>query len=256
MNSPVSCLPDPIQNMSTMKPKNVRPKKGAPTRPPRTGGAMAPAAMGGITSKGSSSLPVFAGVGRKMVVQNYELVGTLKTFATDTFGNLLSSFTCNPGIAAFTPWLSALALNYSKFKWKTLRFIYVPNVATSIPGTAFIDVSYDPADGAPTSIAQVAVADSSSLGPAWVGGGINSEKAFRPTLGIDDAIFVDVDCKSLTQPYYYVRTQAGLDADSKPLILYYGSAGVANGALFGGSGSVYVAYTIELFEPVASALNV
>lgn len=255
MNSPVSCLLDPIQNMAPIKKKNKNKISNPPARPMRTGGNMAPAAMGGITSKSASSMPVFAGVGRKMVVQNYEQIATLKSFATDTWNSLLSSYTCNPGIAAFAPWLSTIALNYSKFKWKTLRFLYVPNVPTSVPGSAYINVSYDPADGSPTSLADVAVADSSSIGPAWVGGGINAEKAFRPTLGIDDAIFVDVDCKSLTQPYYYVRKQAGLDADSKPLVLYFGSAGVSNGGSYGGCGAVYVAYTVELFEPVASSLN-
>lgn len=255
MNSPVSCLLDPIQNMAPTKKKNKNKNTNPPARPMRTGGNLAPAAMGGITSKGASSMPVFAGVGRKMVVQNYEQISTLKSNAANTFALLLSSYTCNPGIAAFAPWLSTIALNYSKFKWKTLRFIYVPNVPTSIPGSAFINVSYDPADGSPTSLADVAVADSSSIGPAWVGGGINAEKAFRPNLGIDEAIFVDVDCKSLTQPYYYVRKQAGTDADTKPLVLYYGSIDVANGGNYGGSGAVYVAYTVELFEPVASSLN-
>lgn len=245
--------------MAPLKKKDNRKKNppNAPARPMRTGGNVAPAAMGGITSKGANTLPVFAGVGRKMVVQNYELITAYKNFATDTFASLLSGFTCNPGIAAFTPWLSTIALNYSKFKWKTLRFIYVPAVATSIPGSAYINVSYDPADTPPTSLADVAVSDSSSIGPVWVGGGINSEKAFRTNLGIDEAIFVDVDCRILTQPFYYVRKQAGLDADSKPLVIYCGTQGALNGAAnYGGTGSLYVAYTVELYEPVASTLNV
>jgi hypothetical protein len=256
MNSPVSCLPDPIQNMAPVKKKNNKKNTNPPARPMRTGGNMAPAAMGGITSKGASSLPVFAGVGRKMVVQNYELITTYKTNSTDTFASLLLGFTCNPGIVAFTPWLATIALNYSKFKWKSLRFIYVPSVPTSIPGSAYINMSYDPSDTPPASLADVAVSDSSSIGPVWVGGGINSEKAFRPNLGIDEAIFVDVDCKTLTQPYYYVRKQAGLDADSKPLVVYCGTQGALNGASnYGGTGQLYVAYTVELFEPVASTLN-
>ncbi len=223
--------------------------------PPRTS-KTAPAAMGGITSKQRSMLPLVAGSGPRMVVQNYELIGSLKSFATDTFASLLSSYTVNPGIAGFVPWLSGLALQYSKFKWLTLRFIYVPKVATSIPGQAFIQVTYDAADSSPTAIADVAVSDSSSIGPAWIGGGINQEKAFRSTMSIDDAVFVDVDCKKFTQPYFYVRKQAGLDADTTPCVLYFGSAGALNSVgTYGNTGDVYIAYSVELLEPVQAGLN-
>ena len=260
MNSPVSCLPDPIQNMPPKLSKkqkeiqsNKQQMKSSMVRTSRT----APAAMGGITSKQKSMLPISVGMGRKMVVQNYELIASVKGFATDTFANLLSSYTCNPGIAAFVPWLSTIALNYSKFNWKSLRFIYVPKVPTSVPGQAFISVAYDPSDTSPTNLADVAVTDSSSIGPVWIGGGINSEKAFRNNLGIDDAIFVDVDCKSFTQPYYYVRKQAGLDADTKPCLLYFGTAAALTGVgAYGATGDIYVAYSVELFEPVQSSLNV
>lgn len=215
----------------------------------------APVAMGGITTKQQSAMPLFAGIGRRMIVQNYELVSSYASFATDTFASLQTGKTCNPGIASFVPWLSAIALSYSKFRWKSLRFIYVPKVSTTTPGQVYINISYDPADGNPTTLAQVAVADSSSIGPTWIGGGINQEKAFRSDLGVDEAVFVDVDVKSLTQPYYYVRLQGGLDADSKPLVVWYGSTGALNGATYGNTGDLYVAYTIELFEPVAPALN-
>jgi hypothetical protein len=277
MNSPVCHIAAPNTNMTGRKRNNnnnnspsngnngnstaltVRQRRPAPARliqQPRYS-KTAPAAMGGITSKQRGTLPLSVGMGRKMVVQNYELIASVKSFATDTFASLLSSYTCNPGIAGFTPWLSGLALQYSKFNWKTLRFIYVPKVPTAIPGQAFIMVGYDPADTAPANIADVAVTDSSSIGPVWVGGGINQEKAFRSNLGIDEAIFVDVDCKSLTQPYYYVRKQAGLDADTKPFVLFFGTAGALTGVgAYGATGDIYVAYTVELFEPVQAALNI
>lgn len=263
MNSPVSCLPDPIQNMA---PKLAKKKiqqvqaRAAPRKmaiPPQMRySKTAPAAMGGITTKANSALPVLAGAGRKMVVQNYELIDSLKGNATDTFSSLLSSYTCNPGIAAFVPWLSTVALNYSKFRWTYLRFLYVPKVPTNVPGQAFIDISYDFTDSQPASVADVAVSDSSSIGPVWIGGGINTEKAFRADLGVDEAIFVDVDCRSFTQPYFYIRKQAGVDADSHPCVLYFGSAAALTGVgAYGATGDIYVAYKCELFEPVQPALN-
>jgi hypothetical protein len=258
MNSPVSCLPDPIQNMAPLKKtkKKNTSSNNAPPRPLRTSGVRAPAAMGGITSKAGSTMPVFAGIGRKMVVQNYEAISVLKNVPTNTFALLQTSQSVNPGIASTFPWLSTIALNYSKYKFKMLRFIYVPNVPTSIGGSAYIYLSYDSTDQQPASLANVAVADSSSIGPAWVGGGINAEKAFRPNLGIDECIFVDADVRNFTQPYYYVRTQAKTDTDSTPLVLYFGSDSALNGtANYGGTGTVYVSYTVELFEPVLASLN-
>lgn len=232
--------------------KNVR--NNIP-RPPARYSKTAPAAMGGITTKQRSMLPLIAGAGKRMVVQNYELVTSLKSFATDTFASLQTSFTVNPGIVGFVPWLGTLALQYSKFRWLTLRFLYVPKVPTSIPGQAYIQVNYDPADSPPTNIADVAVTDSSSIGPVWIGGGINQEKAFRTSLNIDEAIFVDVDCSKLTQPYYYVRKQTGLDADSKPMVLIVGSSGALNGLTYGNTGDIYVAYSVELLEPTQPGLN-
>jgi hypothetical protein len=259
MNSPVSCLRDPIQNMTNKMNKKSKNNGGGkqPARQAQRTSNTAPAAMGGITTKQRSMLPISVGVGRRMVVQNYEMIASLKGFTTDTFASLLSSYTCNPGIAAFTPWLSTIALNYSKFAWKSLRFIYVPKVPTSIPGQAFISVAYDPLDTAPTAVADIAVTDSSSIGPVWEGGGINQEKAFRPSLSLDKCIYVDVDCKSFTQPYFYVRKQAGVDADTRPCVLYFGSAAALTGVgAYGATGDVYIAYSVELFEPVQAALNV
>jgi hypothetical protein len=232
--------------------KNSKMKNMPMKRTSRT----APAAMGGITTKQRSPLPLTAGSGKRMVVQNYEQIATLKNFTTDTWANLQSALIGNPGVVAHFPWLSLIADNYSRFKWKYLRYIYVPNVATSIPGQVYINVASDFADTAPASLADVAVSNTSSIGPAWIGGGINAEKAFRRDLKVDDAVFVDVDVSQFTQPAYYVRKQAGLDVDTKPYVLYYGSSGVANGTTnFGGCGAVYVAYICELFDPVQPALN-
>jgi len=185
-----------------------------------------------------------------MLVQNYELVGS---FPTPAAGFATNNLQVNPGIAANFPWLSKIALNYSKFSWKYLRFMYVPAVSTTTAGTVFMICHYDNADSAPTSIGGVAQSNSSSLGPTWQGGGMSAIKAFRPDLYTDQGIYLDIDCKNLTQPWYYVRTAANVDADTVPLKVYYGvgpdvAAGLA-------PGSLYVSYICALTEPVASTEN-
>lgn len=216
----------------------------------RSGKISVPAAMGGVISKQDSTLPLQAGIGRKMIVQNYELVTAFPTQdAVAAYKKL--AITANPGILGAFPWLSTVALSYSKFNWKFLRFMYVPQVATSTAGVVFINAMYDAADTQPPTLASVAQSSNSSIGPAWQGGGINAEKAFRADLGIDEMIFIDVDCKAWTQPYFYVRKQAGTDADTKPCVIVYGNDASVPALLT--PGSLYVAYICELLEPVDSS---
>ncbi len=249
MNSPVSCLPDPIQNMAKKKTqKNKNPIRRIP-RPP---GRSPPVAMGGVVTKQRSNLPLISGIGETMLVKNFELVTAFPT--QDAIAAFkATNIVCNPGIAASFPWLSQIALNYSKFAWKYLRFMYVPQVATTTAGVVWINASYDPADTAPTSLASVSQNDSSSIGPAWQGGGINAEKAFRSSIGVDEMIFVDIDCSNFTQPYYYIRKAVNLDADTIVMKLFYGNDVSVPATVT--PGSLYVSYVCALSEPVAPALN-
>lgn len=283
MNSPVSCLPDPIQNMVKKNKKNIKNSKkrngrGAMIPRPmmtdygRSSGA-APAAYGATTGN-KQILPLQAGVGRQMVVQNFELVhaanGSNSIFATG--GDV-----CNPGLSTSYPWLSGVAKQYTKFKWKFLRYIYVPNCSTATAGSTYFMFNYDYQDSGPTTLAQVAQSQDSSIGNAWFGGAISPQLAFSASLSTREAIFVDLDVKRLNNLWYYVRTtQAGVspstggalggvipagltytqgsfaDSESRPATIYYGADSVPG---TGGIGNLFVSYICELSEPIASALN-
>jgi len=229
---------------------------------PRQQNVNIPAAMGAsVTRGGSSSYPKFAASNGKCLVQNFELVRAFKAqnaTGSATFAQLIDSMSVNPGIATAFPWCSAIALSYSKYRFKFLRYMYIPSVPTSIPGTAYIYTAYDPADTQPASLSDVMTADGSTCGPVWMGGGLNTEKAFRNNMSIADAIFVDIDLRQLTQPYYYVRKQAGVTNEDRPLVLYWGTD---NGSFAGAStfnlspGNLYCAYIIEFFDPVLASLN-
>jgi hypothetical protein len=232
------------------KQKSVQRRKNTRSAPiPRA--PYAPVAMGGPRSKGS--LPVFSGNGLKCIVQNYEYAFTLTTFATDTFASLLQQMPFNPGNANFT-WLSSMALNWSKYKWHFLRFIYVPTCPTTIPGKLTMCIEYDYADSDPTTINQMSVSESTATGPVWYGGGLNAGKAFNPNLTDSDALFVDFDISKQTQDRYYVR-QGVAAADVTPGNLQVATSKALFNTLYGGTGDVYVAYICELFEPVATVLN-
>jgi hypothetical protein len=207
------------------------------------------------------------------VVQNFELVHAANGSAGVFFagGDVM-----NPGLATSYPWLSGIAKQYSKFRWKALRYIYVPTCSTTTAGSVFFYVSYDSYDTGPSTLAQVAVSENSCIGNAWFGGSINPQLAFKP-LTTQESIYVDVDLARLPNNWYYVRdtfggtspstggalsgvvpagltyTQGSLaELESRPGIIYYGSDGVAGSASIG---NLFAAYVVEFFDPIDPTLQ-
>lgn len=232
----------------------------------------APAAYGAVTGP-KQVLPLQAGAGRQLLVQNYELVHTANGAGA---GFSAGGDVCNPGLASNFPWLSGIAKQYAKFRWKYLRYIYVPNCATTTNGSTFFTFNYDYLDAGPASLAQVAQSENSSIGNAWFGGSISPEMAFSPQLSSRESIYVDYDPKKSPNNWYYVRTsQSGVspssggtiggtippgltfspgsypDPEARPATIYYGVDGVPVGPI----GNLFVAYVCEFAEPVASAIN-
>lgn len=285
MNSPVSCLRDPIQNMvkksknNNKKGRNMPKKSNAlvvrqqPKPFLRTVGA--PAAYGSIQGR-NPVLPMGAITPRGCIVKNYELS---KAFTAGTGAVDVQGFNINPGIATNFPWLSSIAQNYQKFRFLYLRYFYSASISTATPGKAFISLSYDAQDAPPTTLAQAMATDSASAGPAWFGGAVSGDKAFD-RMSSDSNIFVDLDVSRLGQPWYYTRnTVAGtqpssggaltgaptggigtlaftqgsyVDESSIPAKCFYGTSGVTNGVV---PGELYCAYVCEFIEPVTAAIS-
>jgi hypothetical protein len=296
MNSPVSCLPDPIQNMVKLtvegqvlkkianlpnKKKKVMQQnfKNQLTRQVMLNTAMgvdsrkAPTAYGAVSGQ-KRVFPLQAGSGTTLIVQNYELVhaqnGSAGVFSAG--GDVM-----NPGIPQSYPWLSGIAKQYTRFRWKALRYIYVPTCSTTTAGSVFFYPSYDSYDTGPTSLAQVAVSENSCIGNAWFGGSINPNLAFKP-LTTQESIFVNVDMTRFPNKWYYVRDTfggttpssggalggiipAGLtftagsmyDLESRPGIMYYGADGVAGA---GSIGNLFAAYVVEFSDPIDPTLQI
>lgn len=272
MNSPVPCLPDPIQNMKKKTVKSA--KKRSPQRKKllNSSRTAAPAAYGAVLS-GRDTYPLVAGTGSSMIVQNYELVHELTAGggAFTAGGDVL-----NPGLSGNFPWLSHLAQNYSKFRWISLRYIYVPACSTASAGVEWLYFKYDYLDNAPASLSDVMASDTSCMGNVWFGQPINDTTAFSPRLPVAENVNVDLDVDKLTRDWYYVRTgnnanqpvtttlggvvPGGLtvstnniyDDVARPGIIYYGNSGTAGSAL---NGYLFAAYTVEFCEPTTSSIN-
>jgi hypothetical protein len=281
MNSPVSCLRDPIQNM-VKKNKNKKKSKAAQQQmvvrrkqTPYVSQISAPVAYG--ATQGSKRMyPVGQIDSSRCIVKNFELA---TAFGTSNGAFKVDGLFVNPGIAANFPWLYTIARNYQKFRFHALRYFYSSSVSTATPGKAFINMSYDANDVAPATLAEAMASKSSCTGPAWFGGAITEGKAFDPHINGDANIYVDVDPSRFSQEWYYVRntvtggvqpstggaltgtptggigtlafTQGSYnDESSIPLRVYYGTNGVTNGTV---AGELYMAYIIEFSDPVAPA---
>lgn len=282
MNSPVPCLPDPIQNMSPNKTKNKKkpsnstqkaPKRIVQRQMPFLKQIQAPVSYGMVQPK-SKMYPLGNIKPNGCLVKNYELCATFPNTGGPAFR--IDGFILNPGLSTSFPWLSALANNYQKFKWRYLRFFYSSAVSTATAGSSFINLAYDYLDTFPSTLNQVASSDTSSIGPVWFGGSVNQEKAFDTTLNGDANVYIDVDVGKFPNEWYFTRTSAagvspstggalggvipaGLtftqgaysDVEAIPGRVLYGTSGVTGA----NPGYLYAAYVCEFIEPVDPALN-
>lgn len=295
MNSPVSCLPDPIQNMPQKRlTNNNRPQKAKtnnkqmmkrqPTRLSdnsrflsSTPAISAPASYGAVIGA-RKYFPLTQGMGGSMVVSNFEDTGLT---ITGSGGYTSGGSVLNPGIngTGGFAWLSTLARNYMKFRWRFLRYIYVPQCASTTPGSVWLTVRYDYFDQGPQTLAEVTATSSSVVGNAWFGSSLSPELAFSRDVTTRDAICLDIDLSKLSQPWYYVRASAGATSNvvalngtatggngtlalgnaqtfetaSRPATVWYGGNGITNAIV---AGNIYVAYVCEFSDPVLAANQV
>jgi hypothetical protein len=276
MNSPVTCLPDPIQNMAGQKNLKIKSKKKTRDVIVRPNTSLqnvvsAPVAMGAVDRGNRKNLPNMIMKGPTALVRNFEQVGA---FPTGNTSFQISGAVSNPGIPGSFPWLSAIAANYQKFRFRYLRFFFSGSCPTSTTGKVFISLTYDGLDSIPSTLAQIMQSEDSCSGPAWFGGVVSGEKAFDVRLPADSNVFVDADCKRFVNNWYLCRinttdtelqlsgTATGgngtlaltgdvISSSSFPCKVYYGNNGVTSSTI---PGELYVAYEVEFCEPVASAL--
>lgn len=284
MNSPGRRIPAPNTNM-TKKSKRIQNKnkmqkrKASRPKPKSRGNQMVsssapiPGTAYGAVIGARKYFPMTQGVGRDLVVSNFEQVGV--SF-TGTGGFTAGGSVLNAGVTTNYPWLSTIAQNYQKFRWKFLRYIYVPQCATTTPGSIWMQMYNDPFDSAPTSLAQVTAGSSSVVGNAWFGSSLSAELCFSEDTGPRDAICITIDCSRFSQPWYYIRQASGdtlntvaltgtptgglgtlaisasqtFEYTTRPGTIYYGTNGITNGLL---AGDLYVSYVCELSEPILAA---
>lgn len=186
---------------------------------------------------------------------------------TEIFNNIPGTVTAGlamsqPFIPSVVPWLSGIAVNFSKYRWLFCRLIYVPTCPTTTAGAITMGISYDLLDLTPTTRVQLAQMRDSTSSPVWAGwegsdlltGPIRN----KPPAG---AVYCDLDVSKVTQPWYRIvggTNFLALSPSDRNQVCPAQAYAVTDGGIAAslGGGSVYIAYEIEFIEPVAIASNI
>ncbi len=83
-----------------------------------------------------------------VVISHTEMIGTLVT-SSSASSYACYSFVANPGKSSMFPWLSTIAVNYEKYKFRKLAVALVSNQSTSTVGKLGVGFDYDSTDDMP-----------------------------------------------------------------------------------------------------------
>lgn len=73
------------------------------------------------------------------------------SFTSTTTGFQIAGSLVNPGLAASFPWLAGHAQLYDKYRFKRLRYRWIPMVSATTSGNVVLAFDHDPYDGFPTN---------------------------------------------------------------------------------------------------------
>jgi len=124
----------------------------------------APVAYNTTISSYRNNQPTILTRGAVTVVSNMEFFGTYSSTAT-TFN--ATSYACNPGVPDMFPWLSGIANQYEKYRFRKLVFHYITRAATTAVGNVAIAFDYDAMDPIPGDFLTLASYKDKSIGCVW-----------------------------------------------------------------------------------------
>nr|UHS72073.1 MAG: putative coat protein [Tombusviridae sp.] len=148
--------------------KSVKPTRNAGTVSYPKNGAVtvrnAPVAKGVKIRK--QSRPMQKTTKNGVVITHSEMLSSVVTSAT-TLTYQCNSLIANPGRSAMFPWLSTIAMNYDKYRFKRLHVSFVTNQATSVSGKVGLGFDYDSTDPVPQDRVEFFALTHHTEGPVW-----------------------------------------------------------------------------------------
>jgi hypothetical protein len=157
-----------------------------------------------------------------------------REYVTTVTGNTnfsLKSFIIQPGLSSTFPWLSAIANTHQRYKFKSLKFVYVPVASTSERGRVTLAYTIDVKDEDPFDAVTLFQYPSSNEGSVWSSNEVVINLATRPdTLYTRLGNVAESDIKTYDFGKFYLATS--LTADDTTAV-----------------GQLFVDYEIELYTP-------
>ena len=200
----------------------------------RSNYASAPIAMGYSVPRGMR----IKQVGDIVTISKCEMVEVVSSVTTESF----SAPEDDPLIPGALPWLSGVASNFSKWRWRSLVIKYMPQCPTTTEGAIGLGVGYDMAEGTPTSLGQVAAFDQFQYIPFW-----SKSEDIVPDIG-----------RFSRDWYPYIglnvfKTASGADQNiySPGYISEYSPAVTEAAAV----GTLWFEYVVDLCDPIAATLQ-
>ncbi len=208
--------------------RRVRKTRKSLPRPLKATSVAVPVAYNTTIGSYKNNQPRITSAANCTTIQNEEFFTTLAS--TGTAYNAVS-LPCNPGMPDMFPWLSGIALQYEKYRFRKLVFHYITRAATSTTGNAVMVFDFDAMDPAPTDFLSACAYKDKMVGCAWKDGDMAIDLA-------DDRALARYNRPGLPAAPYDLKTY-----DLGQLII--ASEGAAAATL----GIVGVEYIVELYTP-------
>lgn len=158
--------------------------------------------------------------------------------ATTTVNNGPSVYSVNAGSGNAFPWLSQIAANYDRYRFKRLRLVYVPLCATTESGRVTLCYDVDSTDPVPLDRQALSNYHCSSEGAPWATQFLDCKLADNSKWYYTDA--------TTTSSFTVTAPNAVIDQGQFFAVSY---AGNNNNSI----GEIYALYDVELTDPQPSA---
>lgn len=174
---------------------------------------------------------------RPVIIRHREVIGLVT--ASSTAGNYSAlALPLQPGLNLSFPWLSQLALAFEKYRFKSLKYSYVPECSTQVPGNVALMFDYDCKDGAPPDMISLMTGGDYVSTPVWQ----SASMTYHPPLASE-----------LSHRYIRVGAPTGDQASYDAGQLIVASNGVSTASL--ALGYIFCDYEVELMVPQYASSN-
>jgi len=174
----------------------------------------------------------------------------------------VSTVQCTPAVVG--SWIGYVAAAWSKYRWKMVRFIYMPLCSTSTFGLVHMGLQYDNLDTNPASVTAMSSLAKYTVAPVWSGFQVAPVLSSFGAELPEGSVVVDVDVTKFEKAWYSYVTSAAFTAQStiaaslgttlSPARLVIATSDGSGGAI--NAGRLIVQYIIELIEPTTPTNNV